>query len=128
MPVFLIIVFVFIAFVLTVGGSVKLSKDELVTLAQNAGFDDPNTAAAIALAESSGNPRAYNPEKAAGTLPGHGSYGLWQIYLTAHPEDAMGDLYDPQTNAAAAFKLYQDAGQKFTPWSTFNNGAYREHL
>lgn len=103
----------------------KLSASEIATVAQNAGFsgDDLVTAVAIALAESGGNPSAYNPETAAGTPKGQGSYGLWQIYRKAHPEFATWDLNDPQTNANAAFSVYSAAGG-FSPWSTWNNGAY----
>lgn len=113
----------------------RLSFDELVTLAQNTGFDDPNTAAAIALAESGGDPNAYNKE--AQDVPGKygresaddmlGSYGLWQIYRAAHPEYADQNLNDPQTNANAAFATWQSA-DGFHPWSTFNNGKYLQYM
>lgn len=102
----------------------------LAQLASNAGFtgDDLQTAVAIALAESQGNPNAYNPETAAGTPQGKGSYGLWQIYLKAHPEFAGQNLYDPQTNANAAYRVYVAAGYSFSPWSTFGSGAYQAFL
>lgn len=98
--------------------------------AQNAGFTgaDLVIAVAVALAESGGNARAYNPETAAGAPEGKGSYGLWQIYLNAHPEFTGWDLYDPQTNADAAYAVYSAAGNSFKPWSTFNSGAYQSHL
>ena len=104
----------------------KLSFSDLLTLAKNAGFSgqDAVTAAGIALAESSGNPRAYNPEAAANAPTGKGSYGLWQIFLNAHPEFSGMDLYDSTVNAQAAFSVYQAAGNSFSPWSTFNNGQY----
>jgi hypothetical protein len=108
----------------------KLSFSELLSLAQNAGFQSPNdiTAAAIALAESGGDPNAYNLETAAGAAPGQGSYGLWQIYRTAHPEFAIENLNDPKTNASAAFTTYQEAGGSFRPWTTFKNGVYLAHV
>jgi Lysozyme like domain len=110
-------------------GGNKLGFTDLMTLAQGAGFSltEAPVAAAIALAESSGNPQAYNPEKQAGTPEGKGSYGLWQIYLRAHPEFEGQDLYDPQTNARAAFSVYANAGG-FKPWSTYNNLAYQAHI
>jgi hypothetical protein len=94
--------------------------------ARRAGFsgDDLPVAVAIALAESGGNPNAYNPETAAGTPTGKGSYGLWQIYLKAHPEFAGQNLFDPQTNANAAFAVYLAAGRSFSSWTTFNLGRY----
>lgn len=108
----------------------NLTISQLTALAAGAGFsgDDLATAVAIALAESEGNPQAYNPEKAAGAAQGHGSFGLWQIYITAHPEFASENLLDPQTNAAAAFAIYTAAGNSFRLWSTFTNGAYQAYV
>lgn len=131
MPILILLVVSVIATFLLysyVGGTMNAA--DITTYAQNAGFegDDLNTAVAIALAESSGNPRAYNAEVAANTPVGKGSYGLWQIYLKAHPEFANEDLYDPQTNANAAYAVYLAAGGSFSPWSTFNSGAYQAFL
>lgn len=108
----------------------NLNISQLLALASAAGFqgDDLATAVAVALAESGGNPQAYNPEKAARAPEGMGSFGLWQIYKNAHPEFAGENLFDPQTNAAAAFAIYQAAGSSFGPWSTFKNGAYSARL
>jgi Lysozyme like domain len=108
-----------------------LSPAQIQQLAANAGFsgDDLNTAVAIALAESfpSGNPNSYNPETSAGAPAGKGSYGLWQIYLAAHPEFAGQNLFDPQTNANAAYSVYLKAGG-FSPWTTYTSGAYQQYL
>ena len=107
-----------------------LSIEQLIALASSAGFSGPDlaTAVSIALAESGGNPQAYNPERAAGAAQGKGSYGLWQIYISAHPEYSAAQLLDPAYNAVAAFAVYQAAGSSFRPWSTFINGAYMAHL
>jgi hypothetical protein len=109
--------------------STYLTPAQISYYAQNAGFtgQDLITAVAIALAESSGNLNNYNPETAAGAPQGQGSYGLWQIYLYKHPEDAGVNLFDPQTNANAAFAIYSAAGG-FTPWTTYNSGAYQAYL
>jgi hypothetical protein len=98
----------------------NLTAAQIQAYAAAAGFSgaDLQTAVAIALAESSGNPSAYNPE---------GSYGLWQIYLPAHPEYAGVNLNDPLTNANAAFAIYSSAGS-FSPWSTYNSGAYLAYM
>jgi len=112
----------------TGGSGMKLSFDEILQLATNAGFGcDGQTAAAIALAESGGDPDAYNPETQANAPEGEGSYGLWQIYHNKHKEFTPDQLRDPQTNANEAFKIYNDAGG-FSPWSTFKSGAYQEFL
>jgi hypothetical protein len=106
-----------------------LTAAQIAYYAQLAGFtgQDLITAVAIALAESSGNPNAYNPETAAGTPQGEGSEGLWQIYLNANPQYIGANLYDPQTNASAAYSLYSAAGG-FSPWATYNSGAYQAYL
>jgi lysozyme-like protein len=103
----------------------KLSEQELAQLAKEAGFsgDAIRWAVAIAEAESGGNPSAYNPEIAAGTVKNSGSRGLWQIYGQAHPEYNSSLTFDPVVNAKAAFAIYRQAGNKFTPWSTYNNGS-----
>ena len=108
----------------------KLEIPQLIALAAGAGFvgDDLTTAVSIALAESGGDPNAYNPERAANTPQGAGSFGLWQIYLKAHPEYKGQNLFDPQLNASAAFAVYSSAGNSFRPWSTFGNGAYLAHV
>lgn len=107
-----------------------LDYGTLVQLAQNAGFSgsDAQVAAAIALAESSGNSGAYNPETQAkgGTPQGQGSYGLWQIYLKAHPQFNGQNLYDPQTNANAAYQVFLQQG--FSAWTTFTDAAYMAYL
>ena len=110
------------------GGGLGLSSNILTAAqinyyAQTAGFSgsDLATAVAIALAESSGNAAIYNPETQAGAPAGKGSYGLWQIYLNKHPEFAGVNLYDPQTNANAAYSIYSAAGG-FSPWTTYKSG------
>lgn len=102
-----------------------LSPNDIAQLAYNAGFRGSalRMAVAVALAESNGNPNAYNPETAAGTKRGHGSRGLWQIYGTAHPEYDNDQSFNPVTNAQAAFAVYKEAGNSFRPWSTYNNGS-----
>ena len=104
----------------------NLSAGQIAQYAAAAGFSgaDLVTAVAIALAESGGNPQAYNPETAAGAPQGQGSFGLWQIYLAEHPEFAGEDLTDPQTNANAAYSIYAIAGNNFHPWSTYTSGEY----
>jgi Lysozyme like domain len=110
-------------------GALYMTPVAIQGYAEAAGFfgSDLTVAVAIALAESSGNPAAYNPETAANTPAGQGSYGLWQIYLKVHPEFYGVNLYDPATNAAAAYHVYSQAGG-FSPWSTFTSGAYQNYL
>jgi Lysozyme like domain len=104
----------------------KLSASDIATYAANAGFtgDDLVTAVAIALAESGGDPQALGDT----TITPGGSLGLWQINLRWHPEFQANPnaLYDPQTNANAAYSVFKQQG--FSAWSTFNGGQYSAHL
>ena len=102
-----------------------LTIPQLLALAAAAGFsgDDLVTAVSIALAESGGNPNAHGD---TAITPG-GSIGLWQINLKSHPEFNGQNLFDPATNAAAAYSVYQGAGGSFQPWSTFKSGAFQNY-
>lgn len=110
----------------------KLSPEQIANAAHDAGFrgQDLTTAVAIALAESSGDPRAHN-----GTPPDN-SYGLWQINMIGAlgPDrrhqfhlDSNSELFDPETNAKAAFAI-SGKGDSFQPWTTYTSGAYKSHL
>lgn len=89
-------------------------------------------AAAVAMAESGGNPNSHNGN--AGT--GDDSYGLWQINMLG----SMGPerrnrynlpnnqaLFDPVTNARVAVAMSGN-GNDWGPWTTFTSGAYRRYL
>lgn len=109
--------------------STFLTIAEIGTLAQNAGFtgNDLITAVAIALAESGGNPNDLGDTNIGS---GTGSFGLWQINADSHPEYGpdFTQLYDPQTNANAAYAIYSAAGDSFTPWTTFKTGAFNQFM
>lgn len=102
-----------------------LTFSELRDLAVKHGFPDPDTAAAVAMAESSGDPHAEGDrDPAIGP-----SRGLWQININrkAHPEYATANLFDPDVNAQAAFAV-SSGGTNWKPWSTFNSGAYKKYM
>lgn len=101
-----------------------LTPQQIAQYAYRAGFRgaDLVKAVAIALGESGGNTEAYNPELGAGTKKGSGSRGLWQIYGQAHPQYNNATMFDPQANANAAFQVYREMGNRFTPWSVWNKG------
>lgn len=103
----------------------------LVDLAMRHGFPDPQMAAAIAMAESGGNPCAqgdpHGPADCSGPNGTSTSFGLWQIHVPAHPEYGDGSgLLDPDANADAAYKI-SSGGTNWTPWSTYNSGAYLQY-
>jgi len=89
-----------------------------------AGFSgaDLQTAIAIAKAESGMNPKAKGGPNTNGTY----DWGLMQINDVHKPSDAVKT--EPYANAQAAFRIYKAAGSKFTPWSTFANGAYKANM
>jgi len=105
--------------IVTPPGSKAMTLTELRQLAAEVGLPNPDLAAAIAMAESNGNPLAIGDN---GT-----SFGLWQIHLPAHPEYDAISLGDPMTNALAA-KAISKNGADWTPWTTFNNGAYKKYM
>ena len=100
----------------------EAGPDSIPGYARTAGFSGTNLsiAVAIAYAESAGDPDAVGDNG--------DSIGLWQINLPAHPEYAGANLHDPQTNANAAFAIYQQAGNSFSPWTTFKAGTYAQYL
>ncbi|HVA24546.1 MAG TPA: hypothetical protein VMW62_09145 [Chloroflexota bacterium] len=77
---------------------------------------DQDTAQAICHAES--------PTGAPGD--GGQSRGPFQINLPSHPDLASLNLDDPDVNAQAAAQIKASSG--WGPWSTYNNGAYRQYL
>jgi hypothetical protein len=95
----------------------RQSISNLVKIALTAGFtpEEAAIAAAISMAESSGNPGAYNPDASTGDK----SYGLWQINMLGgmgperRKEFNIGrneELWNPTTNAMAARKIYLQQG------------------
>ena len=94
----------------------NLSFGQLQTLWIQAGGSNATApiAAAIALAESSGNPDAINPNDNHGT---QSSYGLWQISNGTH-SPPIYNWQNPRVNAALAVAKYKSAGG-WGPWGTY---------
>jgi hypothetical protein len=53
--------------------------------------------------------------------------GLWQINDHWHPEITDDEAFDPIASTAAALSISK-GGTDFSPWSTYENGAYGGHL
>jgi hypothetical protein len=94
---------------------------ELRALAARVGFSDPRLAAAVAYAESKGDPLARNVTAI------EASYGLWQVNVRAHPEYDAASLGDPLYNAQAALTLSRTA-RGWGHWSTFTDGSYLAYM
>jgi hypothetical protein len=94
-------------------------------LAARVGFPDPNVAAAIALAESAGDPQSIN-----NCPPREYSVGLWQINILAQPHLTKEDMFDPEKNAKEAYRLFKARGYK--PWGAYThppeNPRYKKYL
>jgi hypothetical protein len=78
--------------------------------------------AAIAEAESGGNPDATNPNDNGGKQT---SWGLWQISLGNHTPPSPG-WADPATNAQLALAKLQSQG--LGAWGTYTSGAYKAYV
>jgi hypothetical protein len=109
-----------------------VNQSEIYTLARNAGLADDRAkiAAAIAMAESGGNPAAHTRDS------DDDSYGLWQINMIGALGPARraefnlktdAELLIPATNARVMSELSQN-GQNFSKWTTFTGGKYKAFL
>lgn len=99
----------------------RLTVEQLRTLATSVGFtgEAVDVAAAVAMAESGGDPAAIGD---SGT-----SFGLWQVNLPSHPQYKGAELLDATTNARAAFAI-SSGGANWQPWTTYRNGAYKRFM
>jgi hypothetical protein len=78
--------------------------------------------AAIALAESGGNPTAVNATDNGGR---QSSFGLWQISTGTHTPPAS-DWSDPNVNAKLAVGKLQSQG--LGAWGTYSSGAFKAFM
>jgi hypothetical protein len=104
-----------------------LSAFQIAALAKEAGFPASQipTAVAIALAESGGSTSIVSRPNSDGSV----DKGLWQINSKAHADLlSRYDYSNPHDNAKMAFIIYSQAGNRWTPWTTFNTGSYRLFL
>ena len=109
----------------------QLSPQQIASLLQQQGVAKEKipTMTAIALAESSGRPQAFNPQGL------DRSYGLWQINMHGGLGPARmkqfglkneKDLFDPTTNAKAAKQILGSQG--LPAWAAYKSGKYKEYL
>ncbi len=109
-----------------------MNYEQLVQLSKDVGLNDNRAriAAAIALAESGGDPTAEVHDS------DDDSYGLWQINMRG----SMGPdrrrkfglpnneaLLDPRRNAMVMASLSSKGGN-FSAWTTYTSGKYKDHL
>jgi hypothetical protein len=110
---------------------------ELITLAKSAGFSDEESIkmAALAMAESGGDPTNDTIKSGLYAKTGETSYGLWQINMTGALKEerfnmfgisSVEELYDPVTNVKAAKMIYDRQG--FDAWTTYGGKRYEDNL
>lgn len=105
-----------------------LQTSEIAKYARVAGFPEKeiNTAIGVAMAESGGRTEAHNSK------PPDDSYGLWQINMygplgpTRRKQFGITkneQLFDPSTNAKAAYMVWKGSG--WNAWTTYTSGKYK---
>ena len=104
-------------------GASQYTLRQLRRLARQVGFRKPKLAAAIAMAESSGDPLAVGINR----KPRSRDRGLFQINDRWHPEVTNRCAFDARCNAEAALEI-SEGGRDWRQWSTWHNGAYKAYL
>lgn len=105
-----------------------LTTAKIGMYARGAGFPESEigTAIGVAMAESGGDTNAHNAK------PPDDSYGLWQINMLGSLGPARRkqfgitkneQLYDPSTNAKAAYMVWKGSG--WNAWTTYTSGKYK---
>jgi hypothetical protein len=109
-----------------------VNQSQIFSYAKGAGLSDARAkiAAAIAMAESGGNPSALSNDS------DDYSFGLWQINM----KGSMGpsrralyglskneDLFDPAVNARVMSAISHQ-GQNFSAWTTYTSGRYQQFM
>lgn len=106
----------------TSGGNLSFAQLESVWIEAGGSKTLAPLMAAIALAESGGNPNETNPTDNNGTQT---SWGLWQISLGNHDEPAP-NWNDPLENAKLALGKWKTQG--LWAWGTYTSGKYKQFL
>jgi hypothetical protein len=106
------------------GGTAEASYFTCASAWLSTGGGNCATAVAVCMAESGGNPSARNVNSDS-----HHSVdrGLWQVNNYWHPEVSDSCAFSSGCNAKAALKI-SSGGSNWSPWATYNGGAYKSHL
>lgn len=106
----------------------NISGQQVAQLALDSGLPSSQlvTAVAIAKAESSWQTNAQNYN-----TDGSYDFGLWQINTVHRGSYTVNEfksrMFDPKLNAQQMY-LISSGGTNWTPWVTYNKGAYRQYL
>lgn len=95
-----------------------MNAEQIADVALQAGFPNDEkklqTAVAVALAESGGDPAVVSST---------GDVGIWQINLAAHPQYPADKLKDPLYNAGAMVAISAN-GTNWKPWFAYTTGRH----
>lgn len=105
-------------------------RSDMDSLIRKSFPDDPSTAAAIGMQESSLNPEARYTDRKNGI----DAIGLMQINLPAHQDIVPGKTYEekvrnlmnPETNLQLANQIHSKQG--WQPWQAYTSGQYQRFL
>jgi hypothetical protein len=105
-------------------GGWQLNDTQIAQYARNAGLHGNGLviSIAVALAESQG----WSQAVLINTDCSH-DRGVWQISNRWHPEVSDGQAFDPAGCARAAYNI-SSGGSNWSPWTTYNNGAYWQYM
>jgi Lysozyme like domain len=97
---------------------------QIAQVAKNNGFTGNGLVISVAVseAESSGWTQAVLVDSDCSR-----DRGLWQINSFWHSEVSDAQAFDPNGAASAAFRI-SSSGNDWTPWTTFDNGAYQQFM
>lgn len=102
----------------TAGGQYDRKMLEALWVKEGGNPSAQHMAAAIALAESSGNPNSENHN-----TDGSIDRGLWQI----NSVHGAQSTFNIPANTKAAISISSN-GRDWSPWATYKNGAYRQFM
>jgi murein DD-endopeptidase MepM/ murein hydrolase activator NlpD len=97
-----------------------LTRAQVTTLAQNAGFTGNSLLIAVAIAQAESS---FDTTATHTNTDGSVDRGLWQIN-SSNGYDATRLLSDPAYNASAAYAIYRAWNNTFNAWTTYTSGAY----
>lgn len=99
-----------------------LTRDQMYTIAQRAGWQGKALDIAVAVARQESTWIVDNVNVSSGAS------GLWQVLPSAHPEYDVARLRsDADYNAAAAYKI-SGGGNTWKPWVAYTSGAYLQYM
>lgn len=99
----------------------RLTIEQLRELSTAVGMADPDVAAAVAMAESSGRTDAVGDKGE--------SIGLWQIHVPSAPKQwANKDMLKHAGFNAQAALAMSNGGTDWNSWSTFRSRAYLTYM